>query len=133
MRALLIALFLLVPFEVLAGDFRGAHSPRPYNNRINLYLHDGDSRTSYGSGLSGLRVRTSMPIMRNGSISGPLKNPDADARKPENLTACIYTAKGTLLYEREGRVCPYKYVDQSKSRVEKRRQAWLKAQAEGAK
>ncbi len=129
MKALLIILFLLMPIEVFAGDFRGAHRPRPYNNRINLYLHDGNRSTSYGSGLSGLRVRTSGPIMRDGSIKGPFKNPDVDARKQENLTACIYAVNGSLLYEREGKVCPYKYVDQNQARVERRRQAWLKAQA----
>ena len=44
-----------------------------------------------------------------GGLSGPLTNPDPEkARSPENLTSCIYNASNTLIYEREGKVCPYK-------------------------
>ena len=62
-----------------------------------------------------------------GGIEGPFTNPDPDARKPENLTACSYDASGTLFYEREGKHCPYKYVDPNERRVERRRQEWLRS------
>ena len=61
-----------------------------------------------------------------GGIQGPLRNPDASAREPQNLTACMYDASGTLLYEREGKVCPYKWQTPLASRVELRKQQWLK-------
>jgi hypothetical protein len=54
-----------------------------------------------------------------GGISGPFRNPWG--RWPEDLTACIYGINGTLLYERENKVCPYEYVDENQFRVERRR------------
>lgn len=63
-----------------------------------------------------------------GGISGPFTNPDPDARKPENLTACSYDANDILFYEREGKYCPYKRGDPNVQRVEKRRQEWLREQ-----
>ncbi len=127
-KVLLAALLLLLPLEVVAGDFRGAHPPRSYNNRINVYHYDGSRGTYSRRGSSNIR-RNFGPILPSGNILGPFKNPDSDARKPENLTACIYDAFDVLVYEREGKVCPYKYVDQNKIRVERRRQEWLKLQA----
>jgi len=127
MRVLLVALFLLLPLEVVAGDFRGAHSPRSYNNRINVYHYDGSRGTYSLRGSSNIR-RNFGPILPSGNILGPFKNPDSDARKPENLTACIYDVSGILVYEREGKVCSYKYVDKNQMRVERRRQEWLKSQ-----
>jgi hypothetical protein len=129
MKVLLAALFLLLPLEALAGDgFHGAHRVGSYNNRSYVYVYDGRGSRTYGpSGYVGGGGTSS--VVRSGGISGPFKNPDPDARKPENLTACMYDAKGVLLYEREGKVCPYKYVDKNIQRVEARRQEWLKAQA----
>jgi hypothetical protein len=40
----------------------------------------------------------------------------------------MYDATGTLLYERENKVCPYKYIDENQLRVEKRKQEWLRQQ-----
>lgn len=62
-----------------------------------------------------------------GGIEGPFRNPNPDARNPENLTACMYGADGFLVYEREGKVCPYQYIDSTQSLVEQRRQEWLRS------
>jgi len=62
-----------------------------------------------------------------GGIQGPFRNPDLNAREPENLTSCMYDTSGVLLYEREGKVCPYKWQASGPSRIEMRRQQWLKA------
>ncbi len=131
MRILSVALFflfLLLPFEVQSSDFHGRQRISSYNNRINVYHYDGSRGTYSRRGSSNIR-RNFGPILPSGNILGPFKNPDSDARKPENLTACIYDAFDVLVYEREGKVCPYKYVDQNKIRVERRRQEWLKLQA----
>ena len=122
MRVLLVILFLLLPLEVFAGGFRGAHPARSYSNRINVYHYDGSSRTSHRSGPSSSRSISRPPV---GGISGPFKNPDPDARKPENLTACIYGINNTLLYERENKVCPYQYTDLNENRVRLRELGWI--------
>ncbi len=125
--AFLLALFL--SSKTYAEDFN-RYSGRSYGTRAHVHHHDGDRRMS----------RRSEPIFTPnsessscfpygcGGISGPLTNPNPDARKPENLTACLYDATGTLLYERENKVCPYKYIDENQSRVEVRRQEWLRQQ-----
>jgi hypothetical protein len=59
-------------------------------------------------------------------MSEAIRNPDPTAREPQNLTACIYGADNTLVYEREGKNCPYKFEDPNVARVERRRQEWLK-------
>lgn len=61
-----------------------------------------------------------------GGIEGPIVNPDPTARDPENLASCMYDASGTLFFEREGKVCPYKWQAIMPSRIEMRRQQWLK-------
>ena len=71
------------------------------------------------------KVDPCFPYGCNGGITGPFPNPDPNARKPENLTACIYGADNTLVYEREDKHCPYKFEDPNVARVEKRRQEWL--------
>ena len=58
-----------------------------------------------------------------GGIEGPFTNPTP--RKPSDMPACYYDTTGTLFYEREGKYCPYKFVDPNEQRVEKRRQEWL--------
>lgn len=126
---LLALLVIAVPRITLAEDFN-RYSGRSVRNRVHVFLHDGDRRT-YGR---------SEPIFTPdsesnscfpygcGGINGPFKNPNPEDRKPENLPACYYSVTGTLIYERENKVCPYKYVDENQLRVEKRRQEWLRQQ-----
>lgn len=114
-----------VPSLALANNFNRYSG---YYNRINLYHYDGGNRTRYRSEPFNLSDSFSS-VAQGGGISGPFKNPNPEARKPENLTACIYDVTDTLVYERENKVCPYKYVDQNQNRVERRRQEWLKTQA----
>ena len=125
-QALLIALLLLLPTSALAGD----SARRSYSDRVNVYVHDGDRGPIHHTGPDFGPSSSSSSCFPHGcgGISGPFRNPDPDARKPENLTACIYDATDTLVYEREGKVCPYKYVDQNQIRVEQRRKEWLKSQ-----
>lgn len=128
--ALFITLLFLLPSAALANDFNRYSGHSSYNNRINLYHYDGDRRTYRSSGPS-LDTRdwgSGCFPHGCGGISGPFKNPNPEARKPENLTACIYDITDTLVYERENKVCPYQYVDQNQSRVERRRQEWFKTQ-----
>lgn len=120
----------LLPWPSHSGDF--GRYPRSYGyDRVHVYLHDGDRGTRHHTGPISTPSEGPGPCFPYGcgGIEGPFKNPDPDARKPENLTACIYDVQGTLLYEREGKVCPYKYVDQNQMRVERRRQEWIRAQA----
>lgn len=118
----------LAPASVRSDDFR--RYPRSYgSDRVHVYVHDGDRGSIHHTGPASTPSEGPGPCFPYGcgGISGPFKNPDPDARKPQNLTACIYDVQGTLLYEREGKVCPYKYVDQNTMRVERRRQEYLKA------
>jgi hypothetical protein len=130
-QAALIVLLLLLPTSVLAGDF-DRYPARSYSDRVNVYLHDGDRGPVHHTGPDFGPDSDSSSCFPHcgGGISGPFRNPNPDARKPENLTACIYDATDTLVYEREGKVCPYKYVDQNQIRVERRRREWLKSQAQ---
>jgi len=119
--ALLLALFL--GSRAYAEDFN-RYSGRSYGNWVHVYHHDGDRRTYSSSGP--IFSSSSGPNMcfpyGCGGIEGPFTNSNPDARKSENLTACMYDAVGTLIYEREGKVCSYKYIDQNQIRVERRRQ-----------
>jgi len=128
--AYLLTLFLCS--RAYADDFQ-RYSGHSYSNRSYVYVYDGrsGSRTyGPGSGFTSDSSDTNSCFPHGcGGISGPFKNPNPDARKPENLTACMYDASGTLLYERENKVCPYKYIDQNQLRVERRKQEWLRAQA----
>lgn len=47
----------------------------------------------------------------HGGMSDAIKNPDRNARSPENLTACGYDANGKLFYRRLGKVCPPEWRD----------------------
>jgi hypothetical protein len=125
--AFLLALFLCG--KTYAGDF-DRHPSRSYSDRVNVYLHDGDSGPVHHTGPDFGPSSSSSSCFPHcgGGISGPFRNPNPDARKPENLTACIYDVTDTLVYEREGKVCPYKYIDQNQIRVEQRRKEWLKSQ-----
>lgn len=125
----LCLLALFVAGTALAEDFQ-RHPLRNRSARINVYNYDGDSRTyeRYDSGFDNSDWGSGCFPHGCGGIEGPFRNPNPDARKPENLTACIYDATGTLLYERENKVCPYKYIDENQLRVEVRRQEWLRQQ-----
>jgi len=125
--AFLLALFLCT--ETYADDFR-RYPLRSRSERVNVYLHDGDSQSSYRSGPTFTPSSDSNSCFPHGcgGIEGPFTNPNPDARKPENLTSCMYDATGTLLYERENKVCPYKYIDANQLRVETRRLEWLRQQ-----
>lgn len=136
---LALAIFLLGDATVSYAQSRAGNRIGwgPVNNRgwtrVNVHVYDGDrSSIRYRSGPSSTRSSSPSPCFPHGcgGISGPFRNPDPDARKPENLTKCIYGRDGFLLYEREGKVCPYEYVDANTRRVEARRQEWLRAQAE---
>lgn len=124
MRVLMLSalMVLFLPLSVVGAEDYKRVNVRVYDgNRVPIH-HTGPvfSSGDWGSGCFPTGC---------GGISGPFRNPDPDARKPENLTSCIYNVAGTLLYEREGKTCPYKYVDQNQMRVERRRQKWLRAQA----
>jgi len=114
-------LALFVASTALADDFNRRPS-RSYDSQVYVYQYD-ESRQTYQR----FGTITSPDIERPcfphgcGGISGPLTNPNPDARQPENLTACIYTAAGILVYERENKVCPYKYVNENQFRVDRRR------------
>lgn len=121
----------LLPISAKSEDF--GRYPRNYGygaSRMNVYVYDGNRGSIHHTGPASTPSEGPGPCFPYGcgGISGPFKNPDPDARKPQNLTACIYDVQGQLLYEREGKVCPYKYVDQNTMRVERRRQEYLKAQ-----
>lgn len=110
-------------FSSFAGDFP---------NQINIRVEDGNREPIHHTGPEfgpGPEPNPCFPF-RCGSITGPYTNPDPEAHNPENLTACIYNAAGTLLYEREGKVCPYVFIDQNQMRVEQKRLEWLKAQTQ---
>ncbi len=126
---MLIAACLLLP---LAASSQGFHRypVRSRNDRVHVYLHDGDRQTYRSSGpIVSLDDSSCFPY-GCGGITGPFTNPDPDARKPENLTTCIYDATGTLLYEREINACPYKYVDANQFKMEQRKQEWLRKKEE---
>jgi len=127
MRALFLFLVILLVLPVVAEANDRFRTGRFNQQNIRVHLSHRDT---------GIRVwsfrrpsRGPSPCFPHGcgGISGPSTNPDPDARKPENLTACIYNAKGTLLYEREGKKCDYKVEDSNKARVELRRQEWLRS------
>jgi hypothetical protein len=122
-------LALFVAGTALAEDFR-RYPVRHSSDRVNVYLHDGDSQSSYRSGPTFTPSSDSNSCFPAGcgSIEGPFTNPNPDARKPENLPSCMYDATGTLFYERENKACPYKYIDANQVRVEARRQEWLRQQ-----
>lgn len=126
-RIFLITLFFLLPLEVFAGDFRGEHSTRSYG-RLNIYNYDGNRRDIHHTGpiFSPDGPSNGCFPYGCGDITGPFKNPDPNARKPENLTVCIYGVTGILLYERKNKVCSYKYIDKNQIGIEQRRQEWLK-------
>lgn len=98
------------------------------DERVDIYLHEEPTRHT-GPEFKDRESNPCFPHNCRDIIQGPLKNPDPDARKPENLTACIYGADGVLLYERENKICPYKYTNAYELRVERRRQEWLRSQA----
>jgi len=125
--AFLLALFLCT--ETYADDFR-RYPARSRTDRVNVYLHDGDRSPIHHTGPDFGPDSPSSSCFPHcgGGISGPFRNPNPDARKPENLTSCMYDATGTLFYERENKVCPYKYIDANQMRVEVRRQEWLRQQ-----
>lgn len=108
-----VLMISLLPSVVSAGDF----------DRINVHFYDEDRRTIHHSGPiseSSLSDTDCFPY-GCGGIEGPLRNSNPDARKSENLTACIYGRDGILLYEREGKICSYRYIDSNTRRVERRR------------
>lgn len=135
MRALLLALLLMLPaIEAAEANDFGRFRGRPHIGRFEQPI-----RVNVWHRTAGIRVwsfrspSTSSGPSRCfpygcGGIRGPFKNPDPDARKPENLTACMYDATGTLVYEREGKVCAYRWEDKNTLRVERRRQEWLRSQ-----
>ena len=119
--SLFFALFL--GSRAYADDF-GRYSGRSsYSNRAYVYHYDGNRRPYHHTGPDFGPESAPNPCFPYGcgGIEGPFTNPNLDARKPENLTACMYDAAGTLLYEREEKSCSYKYIDQNQTRVERRR------------
>lgn len=58
-----------------------------------------------------------------GGISGPFRN--KYPRKELDKPACYYDQQSALFYEREGKVCSYKYVDANLQRVALRKRQWL--------
>lgn len=138
----LLGLFVLAVPTVSNAQRRGNHPGYRHRSpgRINVYVRPGGW---YGSGYGYRGNSYSYSVHRYspcfpfgcGGIEGPFRNPDPERyRKPENLTACMYDAQGTLFYEREGKVCPYKFESipnapsSNIERVEKRRQEWLRKQ-----
>lgn len=125
----LCLLALFVAGTAPAEDFH-RYPSRDRSTRVNVYNYDGDSRNygSYSPGFDNSDWGSGCFPHGCGGIEGPFRNPNPDARNPENLTACMYDATGTLFYERENKVCPYKYIDENQLRVEKRKQEWLRQQ-----
>jgi len=97
---------------------------------VNLHVYDGYRGNVFwrGAGSSFSGSSSSSSSFRAGGISGPYKNPDPDARKPENLTSCSYDVNNELFYEREGKNCPFKRVNANDARIAKRKREWQKKQ-----
>lgn len=117
MKLLVVSLLAVIYLSPLAASAQDS-------SRVHVYLHDANQGSIHHTGPASPSVNPPSPCFPFGcgEISGPFRNPDPHAREPQNLTACIYGVQGTLLYEREGKVCAYKYEDQNKVRVERRRQ-----------
>lgn len=114
---------LLLPLSAGADDFRIYLSEgQSYVNPRDYY----EARRDYERDLEFGRHFPFGP----GGIEGPFRNPDPSAREPQNLTACMYNASGILVYEREGKVCPYKFTDENALRIERRRREWLAKQSQ---
>lgn len=120
---LLTAVFLLQQSAANADEFRiyvsenqSYVSPREYFDAKRDYDRDREFGKYFPFG--------------PGGIEGPFRNPDSSAREPQNLTACMYNASGILVYERKGKVCPYKFTDANVLRIEQRRREWLSKQAQ---
>ena len=118
--AFILALFLCT--KTYAEDFN-RYSGRSYSSRAYVYHYDGNRQPYHHTGPDFGPDSDPNPCFPYGcgGIEGPFTNSNPDARKSENLTACMYGAAGTLIYEREGKVCSYKYIDQNQIRVERRR------------
>ena len=114
----IIALSLLLGPAVANGF--DSHSSGTH--RINVYSSDRSQGAYHHTGPIFSPDIDPSPCFpyKCGGISGPFTNPDPDARKPENLTACMYDVTGTLVYEREEKVCSNKYINQNQIRVEGR-------------
>lgn len=127
MRALLLALlfilWLLISNVAYANGIQGRVHVGRYERsiRLNVYNRNSGIRVWNFNDLLDEDVDVCFPYC-GGGISETIKNPDPDARKPENLTACIYDITGTLVYEREDKACAYKWSDKNKQRIELRRQ-----------
>jgi hypothetical protein len=107
-----LGIAILLSIKVHAGE------------RMNVYLYDGyyPGQIIYYEHYSPKLEHPCFPY-GCGGIGETVTNPTP--RKPSEKPACIYDATGTLTYEREGKYCPYKWVDQNKLRAEQRRQEWL--------
>jgi hypothetical protein len=95
---------------------------------VNVYSYDGNRSPTHHTGPDfGPEVFPNTYCWPHGcgGISRPFKNPNPEDRTPENLPSCIYGRDSVLIYERENKVCPYKFIDGSQARVERRRQEWF--------
>lgn len=128
MRSFVGAIGFLAGLAVTASAENGyIRFPSSHSNRIHVYSHDADS--------SGIRIwRFDSPTPSDfgkhfpygpGGITAGITNPTP--RKPSDMPVCYYDASGTLFYERQGSVCPYKRLSANDTRVERRRQQWLRS------
>lgn len=120
--SVLLLTLILLPISAWAQEYHER------NVRVNLYPYNNSGIRFVDPSSPALPRSSCFPFSCERSILGPFRNPDPTARDEENLTSCIYGADGILLYEREGKVCSYKFVDANTSRVERRRQEWLRQQ-----
>lgn len=127
---LLVALLFLLPTVALANDFH-RHPSHFSRGRVDVYNYDGNRRSAphhTGPDFGTDGPDTSCFPNRCGGLGPTLRNSDPDARKPENLTICLYGVTDSLQYVREGKICPYKYVDENQFRIERSRLEWLRQQ-----
>jgi hypothetical protein len=122
-------LFLVFLLAIMPLPATAQHVVRP----VNVYEQNDYPYPYISSGVQildfsspALPISPCFPYSCEG-IEGPFRNPDPTARDEENLTACIYGADSVLLYEREGKVCPYTYTDSNTMRVARRKQEWLRS------
>jgi hypothetical protein len=113
MRLILITLGFLVAVA-LCYDARA-------DDRVNVYFPDYNRAPIHITGpkFSSVGFRPCFPF-GCGGIGDTVTNPDPNARKPENLTACIYGVDNVLLYQRPGKNCPKEYIDQNQLLMEQR-------------
>ncbi len=113
MKIFLTLLVLLIAPASLADDVA----------RIRVYNYEGNRGAVHHTGpvFSSHSTPSLCFPYGCGGMGPTLRNPDPDARKPSNLTSCIYNASGVLVYEREDKSCSDQYVDKNQIRINQRR------------